>query len=90
MSNHSEENTSRRRCGVLGLLCHLVLVYVLLVFGGGTLINTGHPVAVEVGRIFQIVTFVEPSIYWAESSGHNVVAEGLRHLADGVDLGRLT
>ena len=78
----------RRRISLLSLLLQIMLLYVLLVFGGGTLINTGHPVAVEVGKLIHTVTMVEPGIYWAESGGHDMLAGGLRMLAGGVDLGR--
>lgn len=78
----------RRRVGLFRTLTHLLLLYLLLVFGAGTLIHTGHPVAVEVGRLIHTVTLVEPSIHWAESGGHNMLAGGLRVLAGGVDLGR--
>jgi hypothetical protein len=78
----------RRRVSFLSLLLQVLLLYVLLVFGGGTLIHTGHPVAVETGKLLHTVTLVEPSIYWAESGGHHALAGGLRMLAGGVDLGR--
>jgi hypothetical protein len=86
----SDREPSRRRCGIFGVLLQLLLLYVLLVFGGGTLINTGHPVAVEAGRLMHTVTLVEPSIRWAESAGRYGVAKGLRVLAAGVDLPKIT
>ena len=76
----------RRRGGILSFLVQLVFLYALMVFGGGTLINTGHPVAMEVGHILQLVTFVEPAIYWAQGAGYENVSEGLRILASGVQL----
>ena len=64
----------------------LVLPVTVLVLGGGTLINTGHPVAVEAGKLMQTVTFVEPAIGWA--SDHAApVAHGLRVLQAGVPVG---
>ncbi|MHC5023271.1 MAG: hypothetical protein ACYTGG_05095 [Planctomycetota bacterium] len=66
------------------------MLYVLMVFGGGTLINTGHPVAVEVGRMLHLVTFVEPTISWADHAGHDALAGGLRVLAHGVNVGQFT
>ena len=67
-----------------------VFVYVLLVFGGGTLINTGHPVAVEAGKLIHTVTLVDPTIYWAHEKGLDTIAGGLRTLSDGVDVRRWT
>jgi hypothetical protein len=61
-----------------------VLLYVGLIFTGGTLIHTGHPVAVETGRLIHTVTFVEPAIKWANSRGFAPLAYGLRTVADGM------
>jgi hypothetical protein len=80
----------RRRSGLLSLLFQLVLLYAVLVFGGGTLIHTGHPVAVETGKLLQTITLVEPSIGWAESRGMDALAGGLRALANGLDVSRLS
>ncbi len=85
----NDRRKSSRKCGILGTLIQIVFLYVLLVFGGGTLINTGHPVAMEVGRIIHTVTLVEPSIHWARSSDHHVLAGGLEALASGIDLERM-
>lgn len=90
MSDQYLTSKPRRRVGFFRTLTHLLLLYVLLVFGAGTLIHTGHPVAVEVGRLIHTVTLVEPSIHWAESSGYDMLAGGLRMLAGGVDVGRWT
>jgi hypothetical protein len=86
--NNNDADRPRRGPGLFRMLFNLVLLYVLLVFGGGTLIQTGHPVAVEVGKIMHMVTFVEPTLQWADSEGHPIVAGGLRVLAHGVDVGR--
>jgi len=79
-----------RRGGLLRTVFQLALLYVLLVFGSGTLIRTGHPVAVELGRLIQTVTFVEPAIGWAEAHHCGPLAGGLRTLANGVDIVRWT
>ncbi len=79
----------RRRFRPIAVLLNLVLAYVLLVMGGGTLINTGHPVAVEAGKIMQLVTLVEPTIHWAKANNHDKVAGGLLILSSGVNVGRL-
>ncbi len=81
--------TRRRRFRPIAVLLNLVLAYALLIVGGGTLINTGHPVAVEVGRIMQLVTLVEPTIHWAQTNDHDTMAGGLTVLANGVPVGRL-
>src|SRR5262245_55058096 len=44
------QTVEKRRSGVIGTAFKLLLLYVVLVFASGTLINTGHPVAVEAGR----------------------------------------
>jgi len=71
------------------MLLNFVLAYVILVGGGGTLINTGHPVAVEAGKMVQTITFVQPTIHWAENTNHRVVAHGLRVLSNGLPVGQL-
>ena len=81
--------TPRRRFRPIAVLLNLVLAYALLIVGGGTLINTGHPVAVEVGRIMQLVTLVKPTIHWAQTNDHDTMAGGLTVLARGVPVGRL-
>jgi hypothetical protein len=68
------------------MLLQVALLYVVLVFGGGTLVNTGHPVAVEVGRLLHTVTLVEPAIYWAEAHDYGALAGGLRTLSHGVQV----
>ena len=68
-------------------LFSMVLVYLFMLVGGGTLINTGHPVAVESGRLLHTVTFVEPAIHWADSRGIGPLAHGLRLAAGGLPVG---
>ena len=77
----------RRRFRPVRTLVQLVLLYALLVFGSGTLINTGNPIAVELGRLVQLATFVHPSIDWAETNGHGTLAGGLRVLSNGAHIG---
>jgi hypothetical protein len=88
MCEHCCQSKPRRRVGIFRTLMHVLLLYALLVFGSGTLIHTGHPVAVELGRLIQTVTLVEPSIHWADSAGYGTLADGLRLLANGIDVGR--
>ena len=76
---------SRRSCGgLISGLFKLVLLYVGLVFAGGTLINTGHPVAVESGRLIHTITFVEPTAHWLQSHGYGAIAYGMNALAGGM------
>ena len=75
--------SSRRGGGLISGLFKTVLLYVGLVFASGTLINTGHPVAVESGRLIQTVTFVEPAIRWTQSHGYGLLAHGLQSVASG-------
>lgn len=76
-----------RRFRPIALLFNLVLAWAVLVLGSGTLINTGHPVATEAGKLLQTVTFVQPAISWAD--GHDIapLANGLRVLQRGVPVG---
>ena len=60
------------------------LLYVGLVFAGGTLINTGHPVAVESGRLIHTVTFIEPATNWLQSHGYGAIAYGMNAVAGGM------
>ena len=83
-----QDQPPRRRRSFLGMIAQIALLYVLLVFGGGTLMNTDHAVAQETGRLIHTVLLVEPSIHWADSSGHDALAGGLRVLSNGLDVGR--
>ncbi len=76
-----------RRFRPFATLFNLALVYLLLVVGGGTLMNTHHPVAVETGRILHTVTFVSPAIHWADTRGYEKLAGGLQFLARGIPIG---
>jgi hypothetical protein len=78
----------RRRPGLVGLVFNLALLYVMLVVGGGTLINTGHPVASEVGKLMHVVACVDPVIDWADSRDYDVLAAGLDTLSDGLPVDR--
>ena len=76
-----------KRFSVFGLMFKLFIVYFVLVFGGGTLINTKNATAIEVGRMMHMVTGVGPTISWAESNGYYKIATGLRALAGGAPAG---
>ena len=76
-----------RRFSILGLFFKVAIAYLIMVFGGGTLVQTGNPVAVEVGEFMHTITFVDPTIKWADSRGYRAVAKGLKGLSEGVPLG---
>lgn len=76
--------TRRRGFRPIALLFNLALAWLVLVVGGGTLINTGHPVATEVGRLIHTVTLVEPATLWADSQHLGPMANGLRLLSHGI------
>ncbi len=76
----------KKRFRPLALLFNLALAWLFLVGAGGTLMRTGHPVAVETGRIIQTVTFVEPTIHWADVRGIRPVSHGLRVVAGGLPI----
>ena len=80
----TEQPARRRGFRPIGFLINLALAWVLLVVGGGTLINTGHPVAVEAGRLIQTVSFVEPTILWADGQGYQPLAGTLKVLQSGI------
>jgi hypothetical protein len=48
--------------------------------------QTTNPTAKQVGHIMHTVTFVDPTIKWADAQGLKTVASGLRGLAEGVPL----
>ena len=73
----------------IAFLLNLVLVWLVLIVGGGTLMRTGHPVAVETGHILHTVTFVQPAIHWAAGRGIDPLATGLRMAASGLPIERV-
>ena len=85
---YSEPRT-RRGFRPVALLLNLVLAWLLLVVGGGTLLRTDHPVAVETGRILHTVTFVQPAIGWADDRGIRPLSGGLRLAAGGLPIERV-
>ena len=88
--NATTHAPERRRFSILGLTFKIALAYLVLVFGGGTLVQTGNPMAVEVGRFMHTVTLINPTIQWADKNGYKAMAKGLRGLSEGVPLGRGT
>lgn len=76
----------RKRFNIFKAALQLAALYVVLVFGSGTMIQTGNPVATELGKLIQVVTFVHPTIHWAHSSGHPKIASGLETLSHGLDI----
>ena len=67
----------------IAMMFNFAIAWLVLVVGGGTLINTGHPVATEAGRLIQTVTLVEPVTIWADAQGYQPVATSLRVLSHG-------
>ena len=82
--------TPRKRRGIVGTIVQILLTYAILVFTGGTLIQTGHPVAVETGRLMHTVLLVEPATHWTAANHLRPVAGAIDFLARGVDIGRYT
>ncbi len=78
------EEPKKRRFRPIALMFNFALAWLMLVVGGGTLINTGHPVATEAGRLIQTVTMVEPATIWADNKGLQPVAHSLRVLSHGI------
>ena len=77
------EETKKRGFRPIALMFNFAIAWLVLVVGGGTLINTGHPVATEAGRLIQTVTLVEPATIWADARGYQPVATSLRVLSHG-------
>jgi hypothetical protein len=65
------------------MLFQAAAIYVVLVFAGGTLMNSSNPVAQEVGKLIHTVTFIEPAIAWAHANDFEAVATGMQTLAAG-------
>ena len=74
--------------GILGILTRVVVTYLVLVLAGGTMINTGHPVAMEAGELLHTVLLVEPLTYWTADHSMGYIAHGIQFLADGVPVQR--
>ncbi len=77
------DEPNKRRFRPIALMFNFAIAWLVLVVGGGTLINTGHPVATEAGRLIQTVTLVEPATIWADAQGYRPVAISLRVLSHG-------
>jgi hypothetical protein len=71
----------------ISFLFRVALLYAALVVTGGTLMNTGHPVAAEAGGLIRQLTFVDPAISWADAKGLAGLAGGLRLMAGGIPIG---
>lgn len=82
--------TPRRRRSWLAAFVQILAVYAVLVFTGGTLIQTGHPVAVETGRLIHTVLLVEPATHWTADHGMKPIAGAIDLLARGVDVAAMT
>lgn len=86
MEHTTTHQPEKRGGSILGWLFKIVIAYLILVFGGGTLVQTKNPTAMKVGKIMQTVTFIDPTIKWADARGFTAVATGLRELSEGVPL----
>jgi hypothetical protein len=88
MCERGNNEAHRDRCGLFCMLFQLVVLYAILVFGGGTLKSLDHPIAIETGRVFHTIAFVEPTIHWAEAREFDALAGGLRVLSHGIEIHR--
>ncbi|MEM7229881.1 MAG: hypothetical protein AAF432_13810 [Planctomycetota bacterium] len=78
--------TKHQRGSVLGTLFKLAIVYIVLIFAGGTLQRVNHPVAVEAGNLVHTVTLINPAIAWADNVDADWLATGLRVASNGMEL----
>lgn len=77
----------RKRFRPFAFLFNIAFAWLLLVVTGGTLMNTGHPVAMEAGHLLHVVTLIDPAIYWADTQGIEPVSHGLRFISHGIPIG---
>jgi hypothetical protein len=82
-----QSEPKKKRFRPMTFLFNAALAWLLLVVTGGTLMNTGHPVAAEAGHLLHVVTLIDPAIYWADMQGVEPVAHGLRFISHGVPIG---
>lgn len=80
----------RKRRSIFGMIFQILALYAVLVFSGGTLIQSGHPVAEEVGQLMHTVLLVEPATYWTAEHGMRPVSHAINFLSRGVDVARYT
>ena len=85
-----QHQTKTRRFRPISFVVQLLVIYIVLVAGGGTLINTKNPVAVEAGKLLQTVTLVHPAINWARHQGFDGLAGGLGVVAGGVPVHKIS
>jgi hypothetical protein len=84
--DNTQAGQGERRGGLISTMFKLVLLYAVLVLTGGTLINTGNPIAYEVGQLIHVLTFVDHLGAWANGHGLTFLAGGLDALQGGLPL----
>ena len=68
----------------LSLALKTAVIYVGVVFAGGTLVHSGHDGAQRIGVALHRVTMINPLIRWADAHDHDGMLHVLLTIADGV------
>jgi hypothetical protein len=76
---------AERSASPAALALLMVLGYVAVVFGSGTMQQSEDPLVAGTGEAIQQATLIEPAIQWALSHGLTPLADLLQYLANGID-----
>lgn len=72
----------------IGSLVRIVIAYVILIAGAGTMMRVSHPVVREAGSLLHTVSMVDPAIRWTASHRLQPLAAGLQMISQGLPIER--